>query len=56
VGERATWGKGKLATTEQVEKVKTMKQSGHSVRAISRATGLSKSQVDRLVRGEVKSA
>lgn len=55
LGERAIWGPGRLATPAEVEAVKEA-AGKESVRAIAARLGLSKSQVGRILRGEVKSA
>ena len=56
LGQRAVWGKGKMATPEEVEAVKVGHAMGGSVREIARTLNLSKSQVARILAGEVKSA
>lgn len=56
LGQRATWGKGKLATPAEVERIRALRAEGRSVRDIATETGIPKSQVDRILRGEVKSA
>ena len=49
LGQRALWGRGKLASDEDAERVRALKAGGKSVRAIAAETGLSKSQVARLL-------
>jgi DNA invertase Pin-like site-specific DNA recombinase len=49
LGQRALWGRGKLATDEDAEHVWALKGEGKSVRAIAVEVGLSKSQVARLL-------
>jgi DNA invertase Pin-like site-specific DNA recombinase len=49
VGQRALWGRGHVATEADTAKVRELKGSGMKIRAIATATGLSKSQVQRLL-------
>lgn len=54
LGQRAVWGKGRMATPEEVAAIKARSSAG--VRPLAREFGLSKSQVARILAGEVKSA
>lgn len=56
VGERAIWGRGRLASPAEVEEVRRRSSAGESTRHIARSLGISKSQVARLLAGEVRSA
>ena len=48
LGQRALWGRGRLASDEDAALVADMRQAGHSVREVARLVGLSKSQVARM--------
>ena len=50
LGERATWGRGRLATPKEISTVLEFGRRGWSVREIASRTGLSKSQVQRILR------
>ncbi|MHB8651516.1 MAG: recombinase family protein [Gaiellaceae bacterium] len=52
LGQSAKWGRGVLATPEQLARAGTMLAEGNSVRNVAKATGMSKSVVSRL-RGRV---
>lgn len=56
LGQRATWGGGQLASPAEVARVHQLRNEGASLRGIAAVVGLSKSQVDRILRGSVKSA
>jgi DNA invertase Pin-like site-specific DNA recombinase len=49
LGQNARWGRGKLASREQVEQVQDLRRAGVSIREIGRAVGVSKSQVGRII-------
>lgn len=51
LGERATWGTGRLALPAEVAEARRLASAGASVRKIAAALGVSKSQVARLVAG-----
>lgn len=51
VGQRALWGRGKLATEADVARVRELRAAGKTVREVAAAVGLSKSQVQRLLAG-----
>ena len=53
LGERATWGRGRLATPKEISTVLESGRRGRSVREIASRTGLSKSQVQRILRAGV---
>ena len=53
LGERATWGRGRLATPKEISTVLEFGRRGRSVREIASRTGLSKSQVQRILRAGV---
>ncbi len=54
LGQRAVWGAGRLATGEEVERVRRLREEKKmSVRAIAAELGLSKSQVGRLLAGRL---
>lgn len=48
LGQRATWGRGTMATPAEEERVVELARAGQSVRGIAAATGVSKSQVSRI--------
>lgn len=48
LGQRATWGRGRLATDAEAVQVAELRQAGRSVREVARLMGLSKSQVARM--------
>ncbi|MBE2253873.1 MAG: recombinase family protein, partial [Myxococcus sp.] len=50
LGQSARWGRGRLASEEEIAKVRDLRALGRSVRAISAAVGISKSQVQRISR------
>lgn len=50
LGQNARWGRGKLASQEQIAKVRELRALGNSVRAIGAVVGISKSQVQRIAR------
>lgn len=49
LGERAKWGRGRLASTQEIRDVLELGRKRLSIRQISRSTGLSKSQVQRIL-------
>jgi DNA invertase Pin-like site-specific DNA recombinase len=49
LGQRALWGRGRLATNQDAARVRELSAAGQSVRKIAAETGLSKSQVQRLL-------
>lgn len=51
---RPRWGKGRLANATDLNHVHELRAQDHSIRSISNITGLSKSQVGRIVRDELK--
>jgi DNA invertase Pin-like site-specific DNA recombinase len=51
IGQRALWGRGRLATDEDAARVRELKAEGRTMRAIAAAVGISKSQVQRLLIG-----
>lgn len=55
LGQRARWSGGHLAMPEEVARIKALKAGGMTERGIAREVGLSKSQVHRILKGEVKS-
>ncbi len=48
IGQRALWGRGKLATEADAARVRELRAAGKSVRAIAAEVGISKSQVQRI--------
>ncbi len=56
LGERATWGRGRLATPKEISTVLEFGRRGRSVREVASRTGLSKSQVQRILRAGAGSA
>lgn len=50
LGEKARWGGGRLASADEIVSVKALRAGGQSLRDIARTTGLSKSQVDRILK------
>lgn len=54
LGQRAVWGKGRMATPAEVSQILARRAEG--ARPLAREFGLSKSQVNRILRGQVKSA
>lgn len=56
IGQRAIWGRGKLASEEDISRVRELRAAGRSVREIATETGLSKSQVGRLLAGLASAA
>jgi DNA invertase Pin-like site-specific DNA recombinase len=48
LGQRALWGRGRLATDAEVARVVELRQAGRSVRDVAREVGLPKSQVGRI--------
>lgn len=58
LGQRARWGGGSLATPYEVQEILRLhREEAMSERAIARAVpGISRSQVRRIIKGEVKSA
>ncbi len=56
LGERATWGRGRLATPKEISRVLEFGRRGRSVREVASRTGLSKSQVQRILRAGAGSA
>lgn len=56
LGQRGRWGKGQLATPAEVQRIHDLTAQGQSARRIAAETGLSKSQVDRIRRGETSAS
>lgn len=54
LGQRSVWGKGRMATPEEVAAIRARR--GEGIRPLAREFGLSKSQVERILKGGVKSA
>lgn len=54
LGQRAVWGKGRMATPAEVATILARRDEG--IRPLARELGLSKSQVERILKGEVRSA
>lgn len=52
IGQRAKWGMGSLASLEDRARVMALRASGGTVRGIAGDTGLSKSQVQRIIKEE----
>lgn len=51
LGQRALWGRGRLATDEDVAYVLGMRRRGNSLRDIAAVVELSKSQIARIISG-----
>lgn len=57
LGQRASWGRGVMARPDEEEQVVQLAAGGRSVRAIAKATAISKSQVSRIIerrRGDIE--
>lgn len=50
IGQRAKWGKGKMATGDDVLEVWRLKDEGGTLRSIADAVDLSKSSIDRILK------
>jgi DNA invertase Pin-like site-specific DNA recombinase len=48
LGQRALWGRGRLAGDEDAARVLELRQAGHTMRDVARLTGLSRSLVGRI--------
>lgn len=49
IGQRALWGRGRLASDDDVARVRELRGAGKTMRQIAAETGLSKSQIGRLL-------
>lgn len=49
LGQRARWGRGVVASLAEIARVHELRDAGGTVRSIATATGLSKSQVGRIL-------
>lgn len=50
--ERGRWGRGRLASNDEIAKARFLREAGNTIRGIASLLGLPKSQVGRMLRGQ----